>query len=900
MCSRWLSERYPLVNHNVSEMEVPPVDNLFLDANGFIHACSHGNDDEAVTKRLTEAEIMVKIFAYIDKLVSIVRPQKLIFIGVDGVAPRAKVNQQRARRFKSGKARLEMEEEARARGEEVPEDPFDSNCITPGTEFLQRLDGHLRFYVRKKISEDPLWQKPQVIFSGPLVPGEGEHKIMEYLRWAKKDPNYLPNQKHCLYGLDADLIMLALVTHEPHFFLLREKVSYGSRGRGRPSRELLENPCAEGFSLCNIGLLRECWQAEFRELKLDKSWYDPERIADDIVLICMLVGNDFLPSLPTLDIAEGALDAMLDIYKEILPQIKGYLHQDGDLVLKNFEIFLKKIAAMEKEVLEMRAVDADMQDSKRRKQKKREARFKQNKPGDAPAGNGDKGGEAKAPEETPATEPTMMSTEARALILFQEGNDGLEMWKARYYMIKLECDGDDEIRKVTEEYIRGITWVLQYYYRGVISWDWYYPDHYAPMASEVKDLEALPKPKYNYGKPFQPFQQLLAVMPASSAKLFPEVYQELILNETSPLRIPVDYFPEDFDLDMEGKRADWEGIVLIPFIDEKVLLSAEKTHINPGRLRKEEMERNTLGPVVTFYYDDKSTETAFCQSTLPAHFKNVITSKSRVMMVSPPPPFPANEKGFTARLVEGTSTGLGNPKGFPTLQTLKVTSRLDAVGVDVFGSASRKQSLVLELKSPGLMNVVKLEQIGKALVGERCFISWPYLKESTITGVSDVTGFYDSGGMRAYSAHEAQSWQDEAMMCSDKYLERYAIDVGELSFFVHVRDCVDMTRMPDGSIEKHFSDTETMHPIQVILRSNPFEKPGKNNVQTSAAKKVMQSLKSGARVLYLSAPYYGCVGTVLKGGGKGKKMDSSKLSIQIIPNSEAEKQVSRSGLTATG
>ena len=78
------------MNHNVSEMEVPPVDNLFLDANGFIHACSHGNDDEAVTKRLTEAEIMVKIFAYIDKLVSIVRPQKLIFIGVDGVAPARK------------------------------------------------------------------------------------------------------------------------------------------------------------------------------------------------------------------------------------------------------------------------------------------------------------------------------------------------------------------------------------------------------------------------------------------------------------------------------------------------------------------------------------------------------------------------------------------------------------------------------------------------------------------------------------------------------------------------------------------------------------------------------------------------------------------------------------------
>ena len=172
-----------------------------------------------------------------------------------GVAPRAKMNQQRSRRFKSAMERIALEREAAARGEVVDEaTKFDSNCITPGTAFMARLGRHLRFFVRRRVADDPAWQAPAVVFSGHEVPGEGEHKIMEYIRWQKaSNPNYTPNQRHCMYGLDADLIMLALVTHEPHFCLLREVVLFGGKHRGQPSRETLSNPCAENFILFQIG-----------------------------------------------------------------------------------------------------------------------------------------------------------------------------------------------------------------------------------------------------------------------------------------------------------------------------------------------------------------------------------------------------------------------------------------------------------------------------------------------------------------------------------------------------------------------------------------------------------------------------------------------------------------------
>ncbi|CAJ0920125.1 unnamed protein product, partial [Mesorhabditis belari] len=99
---RWVSERYPCLSQVVSEAQVPEFDNLYLDMNGIIHCCSHPDDDD-VMFRISEEQIFTDVSAYIDMLFKIIRPKRVFFMAIDGVAPRAKMNQQRARRFMSAR-----------------------------------------------------------------------------------------------------------------------------------------------------------------------------------------------------------------------------------------------------------------------------------------------------------------------------------------------------------------------------------------------------------------------------------------------------------------------------------------------------------------------------------------------------------------------------------------------------------------------------------------------------------------------------------------------------------------------------------------------------------------------------------------------------------------------------
>jgi 5'-3' exoribonuclease 2 len=293
----------------------------------------------------------------------------------------------------------EVLEEMRSLGIQPPASSggsWDSNVITPGTEFMHRfglctsqlqstrvsnqpsvyrLSSYIWFYVLDRMNKNPAWRNIKVIFSDASIPGEGEHKIMGFIRGERSQPDFNPNQKHILHGLDADLIMLALATHEAHFSILREEVLFTYKNKGdeggakSTAQRMLDGPLGAAVSalkpddewvytkrlqVARIHVLREYLAGEFKCLETVLPFeYDFERVVDDFVFMCFFVGNDFLPHLPSMDIRDGAIDFLLLCYKDLLPSLGGYLTSPGGNVnLRNVDVILSKVGEVEDEVSE--------------------------------------------------------------------------------------------------------------------------------------------------------------------------------------------------------------------------------------------------------------------------------------------------------------------------------------------------------------------------------------------------------------------------------------------------------------------------------------------------------------------------------------------------------------------
>ena len=422
----WLNKNFKncIKNIPLNQPLTTGIDNLCIDLNGVFHPCAqqiYEYGDHKPRERLLgktkprkkytlkhQLRVFAKVCERIEYYRNLVQPRKRIILCIDGIAGAAKMAQQRQRRYKSAQER---------------DFPFDPNCMTPGTLFMDHLSKYIDWYIRASISYNPEWEDLEIVFSNEKVPGEGEHKIINYMRkYAKVGESF------CIQGLDADLIMLALGSSVPQIYILRENYHK-----------------SQGFVFIDINLLRE-------ELVKYMKWesdniFRKKTAINDFIFLCFFMGNDFLPTIPTLAILEGGIDVILDVYKLMGQHLTGQKHSNTITFKKKvLEKFLGTLAQYEKGLVIEKA----------------------NKTGFFP---------------DPILEKHLVHVDNKYDVRYEE-------YKKDYYKAKF---GENySITDICHNYLYGMQWVITYYKKGIPDWTWQYMYNYGPfiedLTRESKDL----------------------------------------------------------------------------------------------------------------------------------------------------------------------------------------------------------------------------------------------------------------------------------------------------------------------------------------------------------------------------------------------------------------------------
>ena len=254
---------YVVKNHSkiIKRLQDVKCNQLFIDANSLIYEVVHE----------TQEDIYEKVYQKILNLINKLNPE-FTFVAFDGVAPLAKMKQQKQRRYKSYVTK-----------QLIQSNKWNTNAITPGTTFMNELDSFLSNKFNKNI-----------VFSGSNQVGEGEHKIMDYMR------QHPCTENQFIYGLDADLIMLGLlhVKHNENVYLYRETCHFSYLKNIRADEDYV-------FSLKDMA-------TQINEYGLT---------IDNYCFLCFLFGNDFMPHFPSLNIRNDAIPYLLEVYKKVDMQL---------------------------------------------------------------------------------------------------------------------------------------------------------------------------------------------------------------------------------------------------------------------------------------------------------------------------------------------------------------------------------------------------------------------------------------------------------------------------------------------------------------------------------------------------------------------------------------------------
>jgi 5'-3' exonuclease len=523
------------------------IDVLLIDMNGLFHTSAqkvyeYGNNKKPksllrrqppVVKNsaFKELQFFQDVCLSIECLLEVVEPRKKLVMCVDGPAPFSKSQQQRSRRFRSVHENVDSE--------------FDTSNLSVGTVFMDKLCRYIDWYIKKQITENEKWQKLEVVFSNDKHAGEGEQSLLSYIRKYGSD-----EETYCINGLDADIIMLALVSHKPNFHIIREDM-YNSNPNVKDSVKYLN---------VDVGGIR---MELVEKLKFSNEVYNACSAINDFVLMLYLVGNDFLPHVPSIEILEDGIDIMIDIYRAIGEKNGHLTFCDVNKKIKfrheTLELFFQQISKYEKSMLE-------------HKMNKKHSFF-----------------------------PDSLLDKHCKFVDSSHVLD-IEAYKNEYMKSKFpETISEQEL---CHDYLEGIQWVLSYYTSGIPDWNWHFKYHYAPFASHIaKHVKSFVFKKYTFSQPLTPFQQLLCILPPKSGYLLPEPLCQLLTNKDSPLQ---KYCPDKITIDLSGKRKEWEGIVLCPIVDRNEIKKYYFTFID--KVDKRDLHRNILEPCYLYKYNPTKSE----------------------------------------------------------------------------------------------------------------------------------------------------------------------------------------------------------------------------------------------------------------------------------------------------
>lgn len=496
-----------------------------MDYNGAIHQSAQKvlrNEELPAEESELEKDILNSVWEYTNHCVNVVRPSGTVHICIDGVAPTAKMIQQRKRRYISMFTRRLEQKVVH----------WDTNAISPGTPFMARLQAFLRARIRDDLSRN-------YFLSGSDDPGEGEHKIFSRIAT-------LADQKEpvVIYGLDADLIMLSLMSHHGSIFLMRE-----------PTGPFKEHDTDDGFLFMDIDAFRK---ALLQELKIRFGWpvttemmqnpYGEEArgMIEMYVCICFFLGNDFLPHPLTLSLKKGGHDRILLAAKTCLENGTPFWDDHNN---PNHAFIL--------EMLSLLSASEDEDFWKVNEQ------YLKRRPHTPLHENVD----------SYPMQPEYKHPLARRIY---EMNSSAK-WRSLYYqhMFHTKLHDTSVIHAACTSYIQGFHWTYRYYKKLPKDPQWYYPYGYPPTLRDLKNyvagMSAQDQQKLlssftvpaNQGF-VSPDTQLLCIMPKASYDILPKKVKQVM---TDSAKGCTHMYPTEYQVQTYLKTHLWECTPVLPWID---------------------------------------------------------------------------------------------------------------------------------------------------------------------------------------------------------------------------------------------------------------------------------------------------------------------------------------------